>query len=141
MLKSYIHILTDSINTLTNPIHIITNSINIPTNQINILTSPIDILTNSINVNISTNRIIILTNASGAASAQGSEQALPHLAPDPETEPPKLLTYGGGLCGGCAGVVRTIWDKLPSWCPPAGLPASPPRLLGFVRILIGFVTI
>ena len=101
MLKSYIHILTDSINTLTNPIHIITNSINIPTNQINILTSPIDILTNSINILI--NPIIFLTNASGAASAQGSEQALPHLAPDPETEPPKLLTYGGGVVRGLCG--------------------------------------
>ena len=71
-------------------------------------------------MNILTNQIIMLTDASGAASAQGSEQAPPYLAPDPETEPPKLLTYGGG----CAGVVRTIWDKLPSWCP---------RLLGFVK--------
>jgi len=106
---------------------------NIPRNEIIILTSSIDILTNAIK--ILTNPIIMLTNASGAAIAQGSEQALPHLAPDPETEPPKLLTYRGGLCGGCAGVVRTIWDKLHSWCPPAGLPASPPRLLGFVRIL------
>ena len=53
-------------------------------------------------MNILTNQIIMLTDASGAASAQGSEQAPPYLAPDPETEPPKLLTYGGGLCGGCA---------------------------------------
>jgi hypothetical protein len=98
MLKSYIHILTNSSNILKNQITIITNSINILTNQMNILTNPIGILTNSINILI--NPIIFLTNASGAASAQGSEQALPHLAPDPETEPPKLLTYGGGLCGG-----------------------------------------
>ena len=127
MLKSYIHILTDSINILTNPIHIITNSINIPTNQINILTSPIDILTNSINVNISTNRIIILTNASGAASAQGSEQALPHLAPDPETEPPKLLTYGGGLCGGCADDLGQTALLVPS-CWPSGFTAAVVRI-------------
>ena len=95
-------------------------------NQVHILTNPIDILTNCIN--ISTNLIIVLTDASGAASAQGSEQAPPYLAPDPETEPPKLLTYGGGgLCGGCAGDLGQTALLVPI-CWPSGLTAAAVRI-------------
>ena len=125
MLTSHIHFLTTSINILTDPINIIAISINIPTNQINVLTDPIDILT--ISINVLTNPITILTNSSGAASAQGSEQASPYLAPDPETEPPKLLTYGGGLCGGCADDLGQTALLVPI-CWPSGLTAAAVRI-------------